>query len=88
MKTGLYFIATGIIMYVASYFIFNYYLNKNCPDVIEADLYNPQKDKYDEYLWEKTAGTGVMPKWVSLLNLLSIPVLAVGIIIAIIGLIF
>jgi len=55
----------GISLYFLNVFFIRYFINKKAPGILELDeLYGkPMKD--GEYLWEKTAGTGTIPKWVS-----------------------
>jgi len=34
-----------------------------------------------EYLWEQTAGRGIVPKWVSLIGLIALPLIGIGLLI-------
>lgn len=51
------------------------------------DFSFPKPGKDEKYLWEKTAGTGAVPKWVSIIGLLVYPILLIGVILIIISLI-
>jgi hypothetical protein len=62
-----------------------HYLDKNVPGLIKVDLMLPPLLRGKEYLWEKTAGAGIVPKWVSLVGLLAIPFLLVAVIIILIS---
>lgn len=59
----------GIALYLTNIFLIRYYIKKRASGVVELDeLYGkPMKD--GEYLWEKTAGTGIVPKWVSFIGI-------------------
>jgi len=41
--------------------------------------------KGEEYDWMNTAGTGVVPKWVSQIGLLAIPLFLIGIVVLVIS---
>lgn len=66
----------GLLLYISNILLIRHYLKKNVPGVLELDeLYDkPKRD--EEYLWEKTAGTGVCPKWVSWIGIASYAVFA------------
>lgn len=51
----------GVSLYVGNVVLIRYYVIKRAPELA------------NEGLWEVTAGTGVVPKWVSFLGLLAIP---------------
>ncbi len=53
-------IALSLILYVISCFLIRYFIGKRAPEFAS-----------DEH-WESTAGLGIVPKWVSVLGLLSI----------------
>lgn len=79
MYLGILLVVAAIIMYVLTVYFKSYYIEKFAPGLLEADSLLPP-DKNGEYLWEKTAGLGIVPKWVSVLGLLSIPTFIAGII--------
>ena len=60
-----------------------YYLDKNAPGILDVDSALPKPNVGEEYLWGKTAGIGIVPKWVSFIGLLAIPLLIIGIIVLI-----
>ena len=55
----------AFILYVSGVLLMKYYLEKNAPGVLDLDAAYGKPMRDGEYLWEKTAGTGVVPKWVS-----------------------
>ena len=61
----------GALLYLTSKVLMIYFLKKNAPRVLEFDLAYGKPMPAGEYLWEKTAGTGIVPKWVSWLGLVS-----------------
>lgn len=87
MKLATSFIIIGIILYISNVLLIKYYIDKNAPGLLEIDAMLPPPPPGGEYLWEKTAGTGIVPKWVSIIGLLAIPLFIIGIIVLIIILI-
>ena len=61
----------GILLYLINVFLIKHFLDKNAPGVLELDATYGKPMNDGEYLWEKTAGTGIVPKWVSLLGIWS-----------------
>jgi len=55
----------GGLLYLINVFLAIHYIDKKVPGVLELDAYYDRPMKDGEYLWEKTAGTGIVPKWVS-----------------------
>ena len=60
-------ISAGVVLYLVSNFLTVNFIRKRTPDFAsdEEVMQGVQK-------WELTAGTGVVPKWVSLIGLLAI----------------
>jgi len=85
MRYGGILIATGLVCYIVNVFFLRYYLDKKAHGLLKTDAILPPPRKNEEYLWEKTAGTGMVPKRVSLIGLLSIPLLVIGVIVVLIG---
>ena len=77
-------IITGIIFYFANVLLVRYYLQKNLPELKE-DLFEKMPD--GDYLFEKTAGLGIVPKWVSLIGIFSYFQIATGILLLILNII-
>lgn len=80
-------ILLGIICYVINVLLIQYYIDKKAPGLLDLDISLPPLNANEEYLWEKTAGTGIVPKWVSVIGLISIPLIIGGILLVIITLI-
>lgn len=55
----------GLLLYLFNIFLIRHFINKKGPGVLELDAAYGKPMKDGEYLWEKTAGTGIVPKWVS-----------------------
>jgi hypothetical protein len=79
MFTGALLSLSGLFLYVLNVVLIRYYLTRSRPFLLELEARLPPPAKEQEYLWEKTAGTGVVPKWVSALGLLAIPVFGLGV---------
>lgn len=62
---ALFLVVLGLVLYFLNIALIRYYIQKNARGVLELDeLYGrPMED--GDYLWEKTAGIGMVPKWVS-----------------------
>lgn len=65
-------VVIGIFGYWFSTTLMIHYLERHAPGLVDMDASLPAPRPGEEYLWEKTAGTGIVPNWVSLVNLLSI----------------
>src|SRR5690606_14459751 len=65
-------VVIGAVGYSLSAALMSYYLERRMPGLLDTDASLPPPAPGQKYLWEKTAGTGIVPKWVSLVNLLSI----------------
>jgi hypothetical protein len=61
----------GVAGYVANVQLILYYIRKNLPGLIEIDMTLPRPPPGGKYLWERTAGTGIVPRWVSLLAFIA-----------------
>lgn len=61
---------SALLYFVNSYLTMRF-IKKNAPGVLEIDILLGKPPKGGEYLWEKTAGTGVVPKWVSFIGIFS-----------------
>lgn len=83
MFYGSLFILLGVVCYVSNVFLITHYIDKEAPGLFDMDLTLPPPVEEQEYLWEKTAGTGVVPKWVSILGLSSILWFLIGVIVVI-----
>jgi hypothetical protein len=59
----------GILLYFSNAYLTLHFIEKNAPGVLESDAAYGKPMKDGEYLWEKTAGTGIVPKWVSLIGI-------------------
>jgi len=61
----------GVAGYVMNVQLMLYYIRKSVPGLIETDLDLPRPPPGGECLWERTAGTGIVPRWVSLLAFIA-----------------
>ncbi len=68
-------IIAGIMGYVLNVLLIAYFINKTRPGYWAED---ETPDKNGTYEWEHTAGTGIVPKWVSLIGLIAVLQLVVG----------
>lgn len=87
MIIGIILVFLAIISYLLNIFLIKYFINKKFPGLLEADMTLPKPKKNEEYLWEKTVGAGVVPKWVSTLGLLPYPLILIGAIFIIVSII-
>lgn len=60
-------IVFSAVLYIANVLLIKYYIQKNAPEFSGHDEILPGLQE-----WEITAGTGMVPKWVSWLGLLAI----------------
>jgi len=84
---GLIFVGIGIACYVVNVALIKHYLDKGVPGLLEIDAALPPPTEGQEYLWEKTDGTGIVPKWVSCIGLLPMAALPIGGVLLLIALI-
>ena len=64
-KPGGAFICLGVLGYFFSKIVMIYYIKKGAHGIFEIDSKLPSPPPGGKYLWEYTAGTGIVPKWVS-----------------------
>lgn len=62
----------GMLLYLINVYLIRHFLNKNAPGVLELDTAYGKPIKNGDYLWEKTSGSGIVPKWVSCLSELGL----------------
>jgi hypothetical protein len=60
-------ISVGVVLYLVNNFLIVGLVRRRAPDFASDDEVMPGVQK-----WELTAGTGIVPKWVSFIGLLSI----------------
>lgn len=60
-------LTTGVILYLIHNILMVGFIRKRAPDFASKEEILPGVQR-----WELTAGTGIVPKWVSLIGLLSI----------------
>lgn len=80
MYWGIYCIIAGILLRIVSNHLTMSYIEKWAPGLLDIDATLPPPAHNERYFWEMTAGTGIVPKWVSILGLLSYPTFVVGIV--------
>lgn len=85
MRLGFVLLGIGVATYLANVLLIWGYLAKRAPGVIERSAELPP-DPDGRRLWEYTAGTGLVPRWVSLLGILPYPFVILGIVVIAIGL--
>jgi hypothetical protein len=73
-----YFINKGMMIYL---------INRHVPEILDEDIARGLPGKDGDYRWEKTAGTGIVPRWLSLIGLLSLAAIATGLFWTIIALV-
>ena len=67
----LFLVSLGILLYLTNIYLIRHFINKKASGVLELDAAYEKPMKDGEYLWEKTAGTGIVPKWVSWIGISS-----------------
>lgn len=60
------------ILYITNVWLIGFYIRKSVPGLLEIDAAIPAPRRGREYLWEKTVGTGIVPKWVSRIGIEAI----------------
>lgn len=60
-------ISVGVVLYLVNNFLIVGFIRKRAPEFASSEESLPGLQK-----WELTAGTGVVPKWVSFIGLVSI----------------
>lgn len=82
---GLVVMSCSVVCYVANVILIRNYIERAAPGLMEADSLLPPPGKEEEYLWERTAGTGIVPRWVSVIGLAAIPMFLVGAVLLLLG---
>ena len=85
MSLGIVLIVLAVFCYFGNVLLIRHYINKRASGLLELDEALPKPGPNEEYLWEKTAGTGMVPKWVSAIGLLAFPLGILGIMIVIVS---
>ena len=87
MAYGIVLTVLGVILYFVNRFLIFHFIKKNSPGTIDSDFATrplmPAK-----YEGKRTAGKGVVPKWVSWIGLLAVSAFIIGLIINVYNLIF
>ncbi|GAG04049.1 unnamed protein product, partial [marine sediment metagenome] len=58
---GLILIIIGLVFYISNILLIRHYIDKEVPGLLDIDLNLPPPNSKQEYLWEKTAGAGIVP---------------------------
>lgn len=82
LKTGILMVVIGILAYVSNPFLIRYYIKKYCYEKSQVVSW-----ENTAHMWEVVAGTGCVPKWVSLLSFCGAAVGLIGIVYIVISLI-
>ena len=64
-------ILLGVVGHLVNVWLSFHYIRKSAPGLIEIDMALPPPPPGGKYLWERTAGTGMVPRWVSLLAFIA-----------------
>lgn len=62
----------GAGLYALDVLLMRHYLRKGAPGLLACDVALPPPAENQSYLWEMTAGTGIVPKWVSWIGISAI----------------
>ena len=76
---ALFLAGLAVLLYLSSVYLTRHFIYKKVPGLLELDLAYGKPMKDAEYLWEKTADTGIIPKWVSWIGIGSYASLAGGV---------
>lgn len=79
MLVGLVLLSLGVGAYVSSALLTASYLSRRAPGQLEASRDLPPGPG-GKRLWELSAGTGLVPRWVSMLGILAWPLTLVGLV--------
>ena len=63
-------VGVAILLYLVNVILIRYFIKKKTPEFASSEEVLPDMQK-----WELTAGLGIVPKWVSVIGLLSISAL-------------
>lgn len=85
---GLVLVLLGVALHFVNVALIGHYINAKVPGLLQADAaidssFGPPQPG-ERCLWEYTAGTGAVPKWVSILGLLSPPSFVAGAIVLVV----
>jgi len=58
-------VSFAVVLYGLNIVLIRHYIEKHVPGLLDVDAALPLPEKEQNYLWETTAGTGIVPKWVS-----------------------
>lgn len=58
-------VSFAVILYGLNIVLIRHFIKKHEPGLLEVDAVLPPPEKGQNYFWEMTAGTGIVPKWVS-----------------------
>jgi hypothetical protein len=86
MTIAIMLVVTGVVLCVLNIVLVRHYIIRFSPQLLKIDAIIPPPAKGQEYMWEKTAGMGLVAKWVSALGLLAIPIFGIGITLLLIAL--
>ncbi|HET9065155.1 MAG TPA: hypothetical protein VFN22_05000 [Gemmatimonadales bacterium] len=87
MRAALVLLCLGLVGYVASSSLTGWFIERSVPRLLEASR-KVAPDGNGELLWEKTAGKGIVPRWVSVLGLVAIPVFLGGLVLLLVAALF
>jgi hypothetical protein len=66
-QVSLLFVGLAVLLYLLNVGLIQYFINKRTPDFASSEEGIPGVQK-----WEMTAGIGIVPRWVSVIGLISI----------------
>ena len=69
---GVFLASMGVLLYLSSNYLLIRFIQKNAPNTFESDVARGKSLNDGEYLWEKTAGLGIVPRWVSRIGKVSL----------------
>lgn len=82
---GIGLLALGLALYFGNVFLIKWFLDRRAPGMLDLDAKLGKPPPGESYLWERTAGTGLVPGWVSFIGLMSIPAVLAGLVLIVIG---
>ncbi len=87
MYFGIIVIIIGILWYITYMVIYNYYLRKNAPDLLQSPSANScSKGRKDRNV-RVVITEGLTPGWVALVGIPPIPIFLLGLLITIVALV-
>lgn len=78
MRLGIVLTAAAIMCYFTNIYLIRRYIERSAPGLFELDASLPKPARAEKYLWERTARTGIVPKWVSFIGLLAVALFLAG----------